>query len=62
MAKCDYRKCEKEATVSGYVFARDGESLAPVKVDACDTHKKKDGFFEESGGSETSDPVSQEKG
>ncbi|WP_164484197.1 hypothetical protein [Paenibacillus sp. Soil724D2] len=43
MSKCSYGKCDKEATVSGHVWSKDG----PVEVKACDKHKKLDSFFED---------------
>jgi hypothetical protein len=46
--KCSYRNCNKDATTEGHVFVKEveGEALVPKLVLACDTHKKKSGFFE----------------
>lgn len=43
MEKCNYKKCENEATTYGHVFTIDKKMEL---VHACDKHKKVAGFFE----------------
>lgn len=46
--KCCYIGCEKDATVKGFVLARDpdGGKDIPTEVYACKSHKNVAGFFE----------------
>jgi len=47
MFKCQFRKCDKEATTKGIVFVMDkGDKDKLVEVYACDKHKKVTSFFE----------------
>ena len=47
--KCDYKNCEKEATVKGFVSLRSPDPITGSKftdVNACDQHKGVSGFFQ----------------
>jgi hypothetical protein len=46
MAKCQYGRCQNEATSKGFILVREGDKDIPINVVACDKHKNKDGFFE----------------
>lgn len=50
MPKCDYKNCSEEATVNGRIYGHvsgtaDKDKFSPVN--ACDKHRKIDGFFED---------------
>ncbi|MEW4281733.1 hypothetical protein [Priestia megaterium] len=49
MEKCNYNGCDKNATTSGTVFARnpEGGKDIPTPVKACDEHAKVSGFFKD---------------
>lgn len=47
VVKCDRIECDAEATTKGFVLARGEKEDYPVSVNACDEHKKSNGFFEE---------------
>lgn len=42
IAKCNYNRCENDATAKGFVITKHNKS---TKLYACDVHKKANSFF-----------------
>lgn len=51
MPKCDYQDCTKDAIVRGFIFGHvtgSGEKDRLIPVNACNKHRKAEGFYEDS--------------
>lgn len=48
LVKCQYGRCQEDATTKGFVFVLEEGKNVPVDVVACDKHSEVNSFFKSS--------------